>query len=84
MGMAIESLRRAGCRTVYIGQFVRSREIPDDLDACWGEVGVEPELMDPVLWCFDAGRAEQKAGCLGELFPAFLLISASAVRVHPD
>ena len=69
--MAIESLRRAGCRTVYIdGSFVKCKEIPNDFDACWEEVGVEPELLDPVLLRFDAGRAEQKARYPGELFPA--------------
>ena len=43
LGMAINSLRRAGCRTVYIdGSFVTSKEIPNDFDACWEE-GVVPE-----------------------------------------
>ena len=68
---AIESLRQAGCRTVYVdGSFVTSKEIPNDFDACWEEVGVDPELLDPVLLRFDAGRAEQKARYLGELFLA--------------
>ncbi len=31
---------------------------------------MEPELLDPLLLRFDAGRAEQKARYLGELFPA--------------
>ena len=71
--MAINSLRRAGCRTVYIdGSFVTSKEIPNDFDACWEETGVVPELLDPVLLQFDAGRAAQKARYLGELFPASL------------
>ena len=71
LGMAIESLRRAGCLTVYIdGSFVTSKEIPNDFDVCWEEAGVEPELLEPVLLRFDAGRAEQKARYLGELFPA--------------
>ena len=71
--MAIDSLRRAGCRTVYIdGSFVTSKEVPNDFDACWEEAGVEPELLDPVLLQFDAGRAAQKARYLGELFPASL------------
>ena len=69
--MAIESLRRAGCGTAYIdGSFVTSKEIPNDFDACWEEAGVEPELLDPVLLRFGAGRAEQKVRYLGELFPA--------------
>ena len=69
--MAMESLRRAGCRIFYIdGSFVTSKESPNDFDACWEEAGVEPELLDPVLLRFGAGRAEQKARYLGELFPA--------------
>ena len=71
--MAIDSLRRAGCRTVYIdGGFVTTKEVPNDFDACWEEAGVAPELLDPVLLEFDAGRAAQKARYLGELFPASL------------
>ena len=36
MEMAMESLRLAGCRTVYIdGSFVTSKDIPNDFDACW-------------------------------------------------
>ena len=71
--MAIDSLRRAGCRTVYIdGSFVTSKEVPNDFDACWEEEGVEPERLDPVLLQFDAGRVAQKTKYLGELFPASL------------
>ena len=71
--MAIDDLRRAGCRTVYIdGSFVTDKEIPNDFDACWDEAGVAPELLDPVLLRFDAGRAAQKAKYLGEMFPASL------------
>ena len=33
--MAIDSLRLAGCGTVYIdGSFVTSKEVPNDFDAC--------------------------------------------------
>ena len=65
--MGIESLRRAGCRTVYIdGSFATSKEIPNDFDACWEEAGVEPELLGPVLLRFDVGSAEQEARYLGK------------------
>ena len=71
--MAIDSLKRVGCRTVYIdGSFVTSKGVPNDFDVCWEEAGVAPELLDPVLLQFDAGRAAQKARYLGELFPASL------------
>ena len=33
---ALESLKSAGCRTVYLnGSFVTSKEAPNDFDACW-------------------------------------------------
>ena len=68
---ARKSLRRAGCRTVYVdGSFVTSKEIPNDFDARWEEAAVEPELLDPVLLRFDAGRAKQNARYVGELFLA--------------
>ena len=78
--MAMESLRRAGCQTVYIdGSFVTDKEIPNDFDACWEEAGVAPELLDPVLLRFDAGRVAQKARYLGELFPASIGATADGI-----
>lgn len=33
---ALDLLRRAGCRRVYIdGSFVTDKESPDDVDVCW-------------------------------------------------
>ena len=68
---ALQSLRAAGCKTVYIdGSFVTIKRNPSDFDGCWDIDGVEPELLDQVLLTFDAGRAAQKAKYLGEIFPA--------------
>lgn len=68
---ALENLRDAGCRTVYVnGSFVTNKESPGDFDACWDEHGVDPDALDPVLLTFDRGREAQKAKYLGELFPA--------------
>lgn len=68
---AIASLRKAGCRTVFVdGSFVTSKELPGDFDACWNVEGVDSELLDPVLLDFKNGRAAQKAKFGGELFPA--------------
>ncbi len=52
------------------GSFVTNKNIPNDYDACWEEVDVDPDVLDPVLLTFDPGRATQKAKYLGELFPA--------------
>ena len=71
---AIENLRDAGCRTVYLnGSFVTSKTHPNDYDACWEEAGVDPMALDPVLLTFDSARATQKARYLGELFPASII-----------
>ncbi len=68
---ALDSLKRAGCRTVYIdGSFVTAKDYPADFDACWDASGVDPGLLDPVLLIFDRGRATQKAKFGGELFPS--------------
>ena len=71
---ALENLKGAGCRTVYInGSFVTSKELPNDYDACWEEAGVDPEALDAVLLTFDTWRTTQKAKYLGELFPASII-----------
>ena len=71
---ALEDLKGAGCGTVYLnGSFVTSKTYPNDYDACWEEVGVDPTALDPVLLTFDSGRAAQKAKYMGELFPASII-----------
>ena len=68
---AVENLRLAGCRTVYLdGSFVSAKSEPGDFDACWEEHGVNVVMLDPVLKTFSGGRAAQKAKFGGEFFPA--------------
>lgn len=75
---AITSLRKAGCRAIYIdGSFVTAKELPNDFDGCWSIEGVDPDLLDPVLLDFSNGRAAQKAKYGGELFPAELIEAGS-------
>ena len=77
---ALENLKRAGCRTVYVnGSFVTNKYVPNDYDACWEEAGVEPEVLDPVLLTFDPGRVTQKAKYLGELFPASIIADSDGL-----
>ena len=77
---ALENLKSAGCRTVYLdGSFVTIKVIPNDYDACWDEDGVDPVLLDPVLLIFDAGRVAQKARYMGELFPASIIANAGGL-----
>ena len=77
---ALENLRDAGCRTVYVnGSFVTTTDVPGDFDACWDEEGIDPEALDPVFQMLDPGRPAQKAKYLGELFPATALADASGL-----
>ena len=72
--IALDSLRSAGCSTVYIdGSFVTKKLAPGDFDACWDANGVNTDFLyslDPILFKFDNKRAAQKVKYLGELFPA--------------
>lgn len=68
---ALEALRDAGCRTVYVdGSLVTAKSHPGDFDGCWEVDGIDFDALDPVLLTFDPGRAIQKAKFGGELFPA--------------
>ena len=60
----------AGCRRVWIdGSFVTGKPHPGDIDACYGPVGVDVEMLHPALRDLSPGRPAQKAefGC--EFFP---------------
>jgi hypothetical protein len=71
---ALELLRTAGCRRVYInGSFVTSEEEPGDIDVAWEPTGVDVARLlelEPVFEDFADRRASQKAKFLCEFFPA--------------
>ncbi len=68
---AIISLKKAGCRIIFIdGSFVSKKEFPNDFDACWEISDVDLSLLDPILLKFDDGRAAMKTKYSGDLFPA--------------
>jgi hypothetical protein len=68
---ALEALRVAGCRRVYVdGSFVTAKEVPGDFDGCWEAEDVDYEALDPVLLDFRDRRAAQKAKFGGEMFVA--------------
>lgn len=78
---AIESLRRAGCRRVYVdGSFVTAKQAPADFDACWEVTGVSVAQLDPVLLDFRESRQLQKAKFGGELFPAIWIANQRGTR----
>jgi len=69
--MAMEQLKAAGCRTIYInGSFVTSKPEPGDFDACWDLENVDIDYLrreaPKLLNSYD--RAGQKAKYKGELF----------------
>ncbi len=68
--LALESLRVAGCRRVYIdGSFVTRKAEPGDFDAGWETSAVRVALLDPILLHTELGRAAQKIKFGGELLP---------------
>jgi hypothetical protein len=68
---ALDLLRSAGCRRVYLdGSFVTDKKLPNDVDVCWDIDGVDPTSLDSVFFDFDSGRAAQKARFGAEFFPA--------------
>jgi hypothetical protein len=68
---AIDNLAAAGCEAVYIdGSFVTRKAEPNDFDACWSTIGVDPDKLDPVLLDFSDRRRAQKAKFGGELLIA--------------
>ncbi len=68
---AIDLLRRAGCRTIYVnGRFVTSKALPVDFDACWDADGVSPQFLYRLAPEFFESGTAQKARFGGELFPA--------------
>jgi hypothetical protein len=78
--LALNSLKKAGCKRVYIdGSFITAKIFPEDYDGCWDVYNVDPLLLDPVLLNFDYGRAAQKMKYLGEFFPAQLIEGSSGI-----
>jgi len=71
--MAMEQLKAAGCRTIYInGSFVTIKADPGDFDACWDREEVDIDYLrihaPKLLNHYD--RTGQKAKYKGEIFPS--------------
>lgn len=82
MKEALDNLKSAGCKKVYIdGSFSTSKYHPKDFDGCWEEEGVDPYRLDPLLLnCTPNGREGQKVRYFGELFPASAVSGPSGKR----
>lgn len=67
---AAAALRAAGCRTIILdGSFVTAKDDPGDYDAAFDPLGVDGDLLDPVLLRHTDGRRAMKAKYLGDIFP---------------
>jgi len=67
----VAALRKAGCTTVFLdGSFVCDKPNPEDFDACWDPVGVDPSKLDPIFLDFSDLRKRQKEKYAGEFFPS--------------
>ena len=78
---ALDSLKVAGCANVFVdGSFVTRKDLPEDYDACWDPVGVDPLLLDPILLRFENQRRLQKIMFFGELFPSSFPATLAGMR----
>lgn len=71
---AIFLLRRAGCRTIYVGgSYVTTKRKPFDIDCVWESRGMDWEHVKrvaPVFLKAKTGHDEQMARFGGEFFPS--------------
>lgn len=71
---AIFLLRRAGCRTIYIGgSYVTTKQRPVDIDCVWESRGMDWERVKkvaPVFLKAKTGHEEQMEQFCGEFFPS--------------
>jgi hypothetical protein len=71
--LGLRNLAGAGCRSVLVdGSFVTAKDLPNDYDAAWEMLGVDPNRLDPVFFDFRNSRAAMKLKFRGEFFPADL------------
>ncbi len=74
----LDNLFQSGCPQVFLdGSYVTAKLIPNDYEICWDIEDVDPDLLDPVFFDFNDGRANQKKKFLGEYFPAMLIEGVS-------
>ena len=72
--IALYSLKRAGCKVVYLdGSFVTSKQFPNDVDCVWEPDGVDITRLDYAFLCTQPGRARQKVIFRGDYFPSFII-----------
>lgn len=70
LNRAVTALHYAGCTTVILdGSFATVKDDPNDYDIAFDPVGVDGDMLDPVLIRHTDGRRAMKAKYLGDIFP---------------
>lgn len=64
--------RKAGADVMYLdGSFTTSKRDPGDYDCCYDRVGINVDVLDPVLLQFEHDkRTPMRDAYLGEFFPS--------------
>lgn len=76
---AMNLLRRAGCRAIYVGgSLVTSKDSPDDFDACWDSEGVSLTFLYHLEPALVGSLQEQRARFGGELVRSEAITAFSA------
>jgi len=80
----IDDLKTIGCPAVFIdGSFVTDKILPNDVDVCWDDRGVDyddVELKLPILSDLAPPRKRQQLLYNADVFPAFIDESGSKKR----
>jgi hypothetical protein len=72
--IAAVALFLAGCGRIFLdGSYVTAKPLPNDYDACWDPVGIDPAKLDSVFFDFSNKRQAQKDKFKGEFFPSTML-----------
>jgi hypothetical protein len=85
MYRALVNLRVAGCRAAIVdGSFVTSKEEPGDYDLAFDPIGVNGNLVDPVLLRHDDERKAMKAKYFGDVFPWGAIACSKTAMIYLD
>ena len=85
MYRALSNLRDAGCRSAIVnGSFATLEDQPRDYDAAFDPVGVNGNLVDPILLRHDDERKAMKAKYFGDLFPWGALACAKTGMIYQE
>jgi|WetSurMetagenome_2_1015567.scaffolds.fasta_scaffold426568_1 hypothetical protein len=81
--LLIKDLIAIGCKTIYIdGSFVTRKSLPNDMDICWENRGVDlnnAKRCLPILWELNFPREKQQKKYHADIFPASCIERSSTL-----